>query len=111
VGGHVVGYHAHNLFLAQAFYGGAVGALLWLAVFVLSFRAAAGTWRASGDFLPLLGLSFLFIVGMVDIGPVIVDVQAIWLYVWIVLGVVLSYDTAARGALRARVPGADATSA
>jgi O-antigen ligase len=90
--GTVVGYHAHNLFLAQAFYGGVVGLLLWVSVFVLAARAAFTAWRETGDVLPLVGLWFLFAVGMVDIGPVVVDIQAIWLYVWVILGIVLSYD-------------------
>lgn len=96
VNGVVLGIHAHNLFLAQAFYGGIVGLLLWLSVFVLAARAAVAAWRAGGDILPLVCLWFLFAVGMVDIGPVVVDVQAIWLYVWAILGIVLSYDVTHR---------------
>lgn len=96
IDGVVVGYHAHNLFLAQAFYGGVPGLLLWLAVFALAIGAVVRVWRASGDFLPAIPLFFLLGVGMVDIGYVLVDVQAIWLYVWVVLGIVLSYDVAGR---------------
>jgi O-antigen ligase len=96
VNGTVLGIHAHNLFLAQAFYGGIVGLALWLSVFVLAAWAAVVAWRAGGDVLPLVCLWFLFAVGMVDIGPVVVDVQAIWLYVWAILGIVLSYDVTRR---------------
>jgi O-antigen ligase len=112
INGTVVGYHAHNLFLAQAFYGGAIGLALWLAVFALAARAALLAWRASGDILPASGLCFLLMVGMVDIGYVVVDVQAIWCYVWLVLGIALSYDVAARARYAAggRAPRRAATS-
>jgi O-antigen ligase len=97
IGDQVLGYHAHNLFLAQAFYGGIPGALLMLAVFVLAARAAMRAWWQSGDVLPSVILFFLFAVGMVDMGPVIVGIEAIWLYVWVTLGIVLSYDVLRRG--------------
>jgi O-antigen ligase len=96
VNGQVVGYHAHNLFLAQAFYGGVIGLALWTAVVVTALRVAWRAWRTRGDFLPLAGLAFLLVVGSVDMGPVLVDVQAIWLYVWVVLGITLSYEAAGR---------------
>jgi O-antigen ligase len=94
--GIVLGYHAHNLFLAQAFYGGVFGLLLFLSVSVLAARAAFTAWRESGDILPLVCLWFLFAIGMVDLGPIVVDIQAIWLYVWAILGIVLSCDVARR---------------
>jgi O-antigen ligase len=98
IGGSVVGHHAHNLFLAQAFYGGVVGLALWLAVFGLAIAGVTRVWRATGDVMPAVALGFLLAVGMVDIGYVVVDVQAIWLYVWVVLGIALSYDVARRRA-------------
>lgn len=101
VNGTVVGFHAHNLFLAQAFYGGVFGLLLWLSVFMLAARVAYRAWRENGDVLPLVCLWFLFAVGMVDIGPVVVEIQAIWLYVWTILGIILSYDVAHHVRLRA----------
>jgi hypothetical protein len=63
-------------------------------VFVLAARVALRAWRDGGEVMPLVGLWFLFAVGMVDIGPVVVDIQAIWLYVWVALGIVLSSDVA-----------------
>ena len=97
--GVVLGDHAHNLFLAQAFYGGIPGLLLWLSVFALAARVAFTAWRETGDVLPLICLWYLFAIGMVDIGPVTVSIQAIWLYVWAILGIVLSYDVARRARL------------
>lgn len=94
--GKVIAVHAHNLFLAQAYYGGAVGFGLWVAVFALAIRASWRAWRAQGDIVPGSGVFVLLAIGMLDIGYVVVDVQAIWLYVWVVLGVALSYDVAAR---------------
>jgi O-antigen ligase len=107
IDGVVLGYHAHNLFLAQAFYGGIVGMLLWLSVFVLAALAAVRTWRRDGDVLPAVCLWFLFAVGMIDIGPVVVEFQAIWLYVWVILGIVLSYDLRQRRGPRAEGIDAD----
>jgi O-antigen ligase len=91
-----IGIHAHSLYLAQAFYGGIVGLGLWLAVIGLALATGIRAWRRHGDLLPLVPLLFLLGVGTVDIGPVVVDVQPIWLYVWVVLGIVLAYDTALR---------------
>ena len=88
-----VGVHAHNVFLAQAFYGGVVGCALWLAVMALALRVGVRVLRTRGEVLPLLPVVFLLVVGTVDIGPLVVDVQAEWLYVWVVLGIVLAYDT------------------
>ena len=88
-----IGIHAHNMFLAQAFYGGAVGCALWVAVLALAMLVALRVWRRRGELLPLVPLGFLLVVGAVDIGPVVVDVQPPWLYVWVVLGIVLAYDT------------------
>jgi O-antigen ligase len=101
IGELVMGYHAHNLFLAQAFYGGVPGLLLWLAVFGLAGRVAYVAWRDGGDILPPICLWFLLSVGMVDIGPVIVGIEAIWLYVWLLLGIVLAYDARRRAGLAA----------
>jgi O-antigen ligase len=98
VNGVVVAHHAHDMFLAQAFYGGLPGFALWLGVFVLATGVAANVWRVTGDIMPAVALFFLLAVGLVDIGYVVVDVQAIWLYVWVVLGIVLSYDVARRRA-------------
>lgn len=94
--GHVEGYHAHNLFLAQWYYGGLPGLLLWTLVVALSVRAAARAWRDGGHVLPAAALWFLLAVGMVDMGWLVVDLQSVWLYAWTVLGLVLSYDVAAR---------------
>jgi O-antigen ligase len=88
-----IGIHAHSLFLAQAFYGGAVGCALWVLVFVLALVVGLRVWKTRGELLPLVPLVFLLTVGIVDIGPVVVDVQPVWLYVWVVLGIVLAYDT------------------
>ncbi len=88
-----IGTHAHNLFLAQTFYGGAVGCALWLAVLVLALRVGWRAFQTSGELLPLVPLAFLLVISEVDIGPVLVDVQPEWLFVWVVLGVTLAYDT------------------
>ncbi len=96
VDGKVIGFHAHNLFLAQAFYGGVAGLALWLLVFALAARTALRAWLTSRDLLPACGLFLLLAIGMVDIGFVVVSTQAIWFYVWVVLGVVLSYNVADR---------------
>ena len=84
--------HAHNLFLAQTFYGGVVGCALWVAVLVFALRTGWLTLRSSGELVPLLPLAFLLVICEFDIGPVIVDVQPEWLFVWVVLGVALAYD-------------------
>jgi O-antigen ligase len=91
--GAIIGQHAHNLFLAQAFYGGAVGCALWVAVFALALRVSWRAFRSRGELLPLVPLAFLLVVGDVDIGQVVTDVQPVWLYVWVVLGIALAYDT------------------
>jgi O-antigen ligase len=91
-----IGIHAHNSLLAQAFYGGVVGCGLWLAVLVLALRCGVRVFRARGELLPLGPLVFLVAVGLVDIGPVVVDVHPAWLYVWVVLGIALAYDTGLR---------------
>lgn len=104
IGDQVLGYHAHNLFLAQAFYGGIPGLLLWLGVFALAGQAAARAWRQTGDVLPPVALFFLFAVGLVDIGPVTVGIEAIWFYVWLTLGIVLAYDARRRMGGRASSP-------
>jgi O-antigen ligase len=90
--GELIGLHAHNLFLAQAYYGGAVGCALWAAVFAFALRLGWRVLQERGDFLPLVPLAFLLVVGDVDIGPVVNDVQPVWLYVWVVLGIALAYD-------------------
>jgi O-antigen ligase len=98
--GERVGTHAHDMFLAQAFYGGVTGLLLWAGVLVLALRVAWKRWRAGGDTTLVAALLFLFLVGLVDVGPVLVDVQAIWFYVWLPLGIALSCDLADRNPRR-----------
>jgi O-antigen ligase len=87
-----IGTHAHNLFLAQGFYVGLVGLALWVAVFALSLRVGVRVFRARRELLPLVPILFLLMVGCVDIGAVVIDVQPEWLYVWVVLGIALTYD-------------------
>jgi len=87
-----IGTHAHNLFLAQGYYGGIVGFGLWACVFVLALRVGIRVFRARGELLPLVPVVFTMLVGAVDIGPVVVDTQPEWLYVWVVLGIALAYD-------------------
>jgi O-antigen ligase len=87
-----IGTHAHNLFLAQGYYGGIVGFGLWAATFVLALRVGIRVFRARGELLPLVPIVFTMLVGAVDIGPVVVDTQPEWLYVWVVLGIALAYD-------------------
>jgi O-antigen ligase len=88
-----IGTHAHNLFLSQAYYGGAVGLGLWVAVVVLAVRVGVIALRARGELLPLVPVIYLLLIGTVDIGSVVVDVQPEWLFVWVVLGIALAYDT------------------
>jgi O-antigen ligase len=94
------GTHAHNLFLSQAYYGGLVGLALWIGVFALALRVGLRVLRARGELLPLIPIVFLLMIGTVDIGSVVVDVQPEWLYVWVVLGIALAYDTDLRRTAR-----------
>jgi len=95
-----IGTHAHNLFISQAFYVGLFGLALWFGVFFFALRTGVRVLRERGELLPLIPVVFLLLIGTVDIGSVVVDVQPEWLFVWVVLGISLAYDTELR--LRAR---------
>lgn len=91
--GHEVGNHAHNMLMAQTYYLGIPGGALWLVILLLCLRVGWRAFRENGDLLPVLPLVFLLGVGCVDIGSVVVDVHPEWLFVWVVIGIALAYDT------------------
>ena len=93
VNGNIIGRHAHNVLLAQWFYSGIIGAIVWAGVMGTLAYQAYQVWRKTGQLTPAMGLWFFTGISMVDVGWLVVEPQALWVYTWLMAGLVMSYYT------------------
>lgn len=83
---------AHQMYLANHYYGGLPASLLLLMVLAAAVRTAYRRIRASGEFVYAALLIFLMIASMFYIDMVIKSANLVWFYVWLPLGLLAGQE-------------------
>ena len=83
---------AHQMFLANHFYGGVPATILLLMVLGAAARTAVRVSRAGGSFVHAALLIYMLVVGMTYIDRVIKSANDVWFIVWLPLALLAGQE-------------------